>query len=516
MNALSDRVLRWSPRQWIGIVGLLVCLQLGSGLLFLSAVPRVMDDEAFEGSLGHSLAFEGRIRTQVMTGCGAMEDYLIQNRLLLPVATSAAFRIAGYSLTAGRFVSVLFAAVVVWSICMILRPFGERLAAGTALLTMVHPWFLDISRRTRPEIYYLALALLGLYFWIVWRSHMNRSLAMLAGFFWGLACVAHPAGCLLVAAIALSLVTVDRRIQNIVGMTWAFVGGMLPLIAFAWYVVAIQSQSVVDFFVQMRGCHEDLVKNSVSDMIRAETQRWKAFLALPKGVFVAIGLGVAWFAAWIRSNSADRSAAMVVCCYSFMLPFAASHNRYLAVLIPFFSYLVLRLFVRLWSGGRMDWQGGCRFGRRALAGALIASYTLSCFGAVVLLFHRLHGGDLDRALDRIALSVSPEQRVYGSPVLWMGGDRYQYRPYLGYDPELGVDQIIDRIREEEIEFAVITSRGFGSSFGFSRPPVGIAENRSDHVRVLCDRYGNKIDEFVDPSFGKFEVYQLSWGDDIGS
>jgi uncharacterized membrane protein len=499
-------------RPWWQIVAITGLLQFGFGLIFLGSVPRLFNDEAWEASLGHSLAFEGKIRTQVMTGCGGMDIALLQNRIILPLVCGVIFKWIGFSISAARLGSVIFSVVALCFTCMVMRRwFGRWQAVCVGGLTILNPWFFDIGRRTRPEIYYLAMAMVGLYFLDLVIENKSRKTSCLAGVFAGLACLAHPTGCVLIAAIAAAMLLWNRNPLLISALPWIAMGLLLTFIPFGVYVLHSSDPPRVGFMGQMMACRKVALEQDWIGLISAEKRRWMLFFKWPIGLPAALLLGSAWAASWFGRSNKDKVAAGTLIFFAIAMPFSTSANfaRYLAVLVPFMNATLVRLAERLWQTTSQG-EGGQGGLKKVCILVICGAYGVAAAGATLMHFPRLHGADFNPVLERIGAVVGPESRVYGRTLLWLGRDHYRYGPFFGYDPTLSWEDIYLKVREYEFDYAVRSAMNFDSSRSFAIAPKTMPPFRDDPIDHLCKSYGTQVDAFVDPYFGPFEVYKLEW------
>jgi 4-amino-4-deoxy-L-arabinose transferase-like glycosyltransferase len=149
-----------------GYIFVLVVLQTILGLACLEGVPRIYVDEAWDSALGYNLARTGALKHPFIEGFGGMNVHFVQNRVVLPLVCAAIYKVAGYSVLTSRLASVIFAILAVVSLYTVMqRWFGEKQALWIGLATIINPWFFEVSRRVRPEIYYTALGLVFL--WLI-------------------------------------------------------------------------------------------------------------------------------------------------------------------------------------------------------------------------------------------------------------------------------------------------------------------------------------------------------------
>jgi len=500
------------PRRWRsgasrGRTGIFLVLsfQVLLGLVCLKTVPRVYFDDAIESSYGYHLAKEGVLRTSILEGFGGMHIHYVQPRIILPLICAVIFKFVGFSIFSARIGSVMASVVVVTCLYLVTkRWYGPKAALLVAVATILHPWFFEISRRVRSEIYYLAFVMAAL-LWICKALESNsRRQAFFAGVFAGISTLAHPSGLVMSVAIAGSVLFSQRRrgIRHLLGFALlGFAGSMVP---YAVYVLSCCRHPEVSFF-------EQLQNGSVrSRILMAELTRWRHFYQWPKGLPLAAVTVGAWAFGWYRSNKDDRTFASIILLFALMIPFVSVNpaGRYLATLTPFFSVLLVRMVWRLMKNRNDSGEGWLKI-RSVLGGSIVVTYVLMCVVGISLMFYRLHDADFDRVVERIGQVVNREDHVYGEKILWLGHDRYTYGPFPVDYTVKPWRQTVDMVCKYHYDYAVRSAWRFCTSHGISSPPSAMPEFRANHtIDEVCRRYGAKVDEFRDPYFGPFEIYKL--------
>jgi len=174
-------------------------VQAGLGLACLNCVPRIYMDEAWDSALGYNLAHTGTLKHPFIEGFGGMHVHFVQNRVILPLVCAGIYKVAGYSVLTSRLASVVFAVLAVVSLCAVMRRwFCEKQALWIGLATIINPWFFEVSRRVRPEIYYTALGVIFLWLILLYLDSVSRRTAFFIGVFAGLSALMHPNGLVII------------------------------------------------------------------------------------------------------------------------------------------------------------------------------------------------------------------------------------------------------------------------------------------------------------------------------
>jgi hypothetical protein len=499
---------------WKRDVVILIVLQVALGLAYLRTVPRIYVDEVWDSSLGHSLAYTGALKHPFIEGFGGMHIHFVQPRIVLPLVCAAIFKVAGYSILTSRIGSLLFGVLAVVSLYAVMRRwFGEKQAIWIAVATILHPWFFEVSRRARPEIYYIALAMTALWCVVCSLDSNSRRTALLAGTLAALAALAHPSGFILDFAIAGAVLIWlrNRTIWRLV--LWACFGFVVAILPYIIYVFWAIQDPAVNFFEQM---HSGWGQRGT--MLAGEISRWKNFLQWPKGAPLLVILVASWLLAWYRSTSADKILATIVGLFSLVLPFVSTNTagRYLVALTPLFCALMVRLVCRIIGSRGLLPQNWYKLGL-VLSASVVVIYVSMCITAISIMFYRLRGADFTMVIDRVASVVGREYRVYGAGIFWMGHDRYRYGPFPVDSSVIPFRQTIDMVRKHHFDYAVRSAWLFSSSHGVASPPVDMPDFRPSYtLDQVCKRFGTKIDEFRDPYFGPVETYRLNWDNDSDS
>lgn len=504
------------PAAWKRHVAILGVVQLGLGLIYLETVPRFYNDEPWEASLGYNLAYEGSLRHGIIEEWGGMHIHFVQNQVVQPFVLAAMYRLAGFSIFTSRLASLLVSVAAVLGVYGVMRHWlGSRAGLAIGLATIVHPWFFEIARRVRPDIYAIALAFAALLLYLRVTTGEGRRGAFMAGILSGLAGLAHPTGFVLVSAMAGGLAAWQRptRFARIVIRVGAgFLIALLPYVV--WVLWAVQHPEV-DFFEQMRGGRAVGV-SGFSKMLGVELFRWGHFFQWPIGAPLAAIMLAAWSTAWFRSTRVDKTIATTILLFAVAMPFTTvnSTSRYLIGLTPLFAALMVRMIDRVRTrhpSMKAVWhKSGV-----AVGAGIGGVYALICLAAIGVMLQRLRGADLTPVLERVAAVTGPDARIYGEAILWMGKDRFRY--HVSRSPPTWIVSVrasIDSVRRHRFEYAVRPAWSFRASHGINRPPASMPAWRPDFIiDRVCEEFGMKIAEFRDPYFGPMEIYKLDWSED---
>lgn len=491
---------------------LLVGLQLLLSVPLLSRVPSYYVDEAWDSALGYNLAQTGSLRHPFMEGLGGVHIHFVQNRIMLALVSAAVFKVVDYGVSSSRIGSLIFGVLAVVSLYgATSRWFGRRQAFWIAMAVILHPWFFDISRRARPEIYYTSLLLVFLWLLVLYFDSGSRSAAFFSGVFAALAGLAHANGLILVFSIGCSAMIWLRGKSTGRLILWAAAGFMLTVLPWVIYVLWAIQDPGVSFLDQM---HTNLLLHT--SVLHKEIVRWKSFLRWPKGAGLGVVMFLSWALAWYRSTRAEKMLATTIGLFVLILPFLSVHaqTRYLSAIVPLFGALIVRLVWRSMGAVGVVRSQIWRRVRAALGIGAAAVYLLTNVAAIGLIFYYSREADLSKVIDRVASAVGPESRVYGGPIFWMGHKQYRYGPYTVtpmWHERITLAEGMEMARKHRFDYAVRTA-WVGIPEGVLWAPPSMPGFRDDClVDHICKRFGTKVDEFYAPYYGPIEIYRLDWG-----
>jgi hypothetical protein len=459
----------------------------------------------WDSSLGHNLANTGKLQHPFVEGFGGMHINFIQNRIVLPVFSAFIFKIAGYSIATIRLGSLIFGVLAIVSLyALISRWLDEKKAFWVALATMIHPWFFEVCRRARPEIYYTALGLAFLWTLIAFFDSRSRRTAFFSGVLMGLCCLTHPNGLILGFSILAAIVFWQRGRSTGRLILWGSLGVVLVILPYIFYVVWVCQNPQVSFWQQMQlsGWHRLFWKG--------EILRWKNFVKWPKGAPLAVIMVGSLVLGCYRSTVTEKVCVTVIALFALALSLASvSYTaRYLVATVPFFSILMVQMIARLLSGKKITWPHWYKAVIICGVG-IVVSYSLVCLSAIGLIFWRLRGADFNKVIYEVA-SICSYSDVFGAPVFYLGHNYYRYSNYIILYEGMQLIDAIAMVHKNKPEYAIRTAWTFEASRGLAIPPASMPPFRKDCLTDHICSLGTKIHEFQDPYYGPVEIYELDW------
>lgn len=483
----------------------LCAIQFLLGIFYIGSVPRIYIDETIDGSVGYELAERGVLRHPFIHGFGGMDIYFVQPHIVLPIVCAGVFKIANYSIAISRLPSLLFGVVAVIILYHIGRQFfGNRQSFFICLATIINTWFWINSRRCRPEMYYTALALVFLWLVILYFRRDRALTAFLAGITAALACLTHPNGLLIVAAISISWIIWKEKPHLFKFAIWILIGFILTILPYMIYVFWATKQPGVSFLEQ--------VQVHLYDSITArEILRWRLFFQLPFGIPVTLIMFAGWLAAWWKSAAEDKFAATIVILYPLGLVLLSVNALadYLVAVVPFFSVLIVRFIYRLDEFSFLSNSKRICYITRFI---MILICVVSFLSPVVFMLYLQRNADFNNVVKEVAKIVKPKARVYADPVFWVGHDRYAYGPYLIAYNGITLSEALEWAYSQSFNYVVRTTWDCGRPpQGFKKVPSNMPEFNLDRLGDnLCKMFGTKVHEFYNEDYGPIEIYMLDW------
>ncbi|MGD9110163.1 MAG: glycosyltransferase family 39 protein, partial [Phycisphaerales bacterium] len=441
-------------------------------------------------------------------GFGGMHVRFVQSRVLLPVVCGTVFKFTDCTIFTSRLASVGLAVVGIATLFLLMENwFGYKQAFGICLAVIVHPWFFRVSRRARPEIYYLALGVLLLLLLNHYFEKGFRRSCFFAGIVVGLSALTHPTGAVFAGCVGLSWIIWFRGRSLVRLFLWGGTGFVLTIVPYLIYLFFALKNPEVSFREQMQ------VEMLQQSMIFTELRRWKNFFEFPRLVPLGILMFISWLVAWYDSSRKDKALATVTALLPLALPLISVNHypRYLSAIVPFSTALIARLFFRLIASVKPGREGFAKLQPVAAAAVLIIFFA-NCLWATGKFFYCLRGADFSRVIEKVAAVVEPDALVFADPILWYGREKYNYGPYFISYEGRHFQEIIKWFREHNFKYAVRTSWYLAPPLGSGKVPMKMPDFRQKVVHdQVCKMFGKKVASFEDPYYGAFEVYELNMG-----
>ncbi len=491
-------------RDYLLCLLVLVVIQAVVSLTYLDRIPRVFVDEAWDSGLACNLAENGKLANKIITGHGGIDVHFIQNRLVQAFVSAGIFKLFGCTIFTSRFGSVIFSVIAICSLFALMsRWFGIKQAFWVCLATIINPWFFEVSRRARPEIYYTALAVVLLLVIDKYFENGSRKTSLLAGVIAALLSLTHCNGILAAFCIGLSSIICLRNKSLVRLFLWGFIGFAITTLPYFIHLFYSLKDPSVNFYEQMQ------TSGLRIPIIIKELSRWKHFFDFPKLILPGLVIFISWIYAWFSRSKEDKTLFCIMFLYPFVLPFASVSQTpyYLIFMIPFSTALLVRLIWCILFG--LNFRCKLRTIKIVACYAIIAAYAIPCMWSVSMWFYCLKDADFNNVVNEIALVVKPEDYIWADPIFWFGSDKYKYAPYLITYDKIPLREYCNYVKRLNCLYAIRTS-------WYTFPPLDktnvlsqMPEFRKDvAVDWVCKRLGTKIHEFYDPYYGYIEIYKL--------
>ncbi len=496
------------------LMALTACLSL----VRLSDIPRVFVDEAWDSALGLNLIEEGTLRHPFIEGFGGMNVRFLQNRIMLPIISSGIFKVAGYSVFTSRLGSALLGMAGVAMLFVIARKwFGPWQAFFIGLFTAFHPWWFNVSRRARPEIYYTFFAIMLLWTLDGYFRKNSAWRAALCGFLAGLAALTHPNGILICGSVGLAAVIWLRGKSSFFKMI-LFVGIGFALTILPWLLFLYASHDIDGVNLKLQ---YQMAQLTGSNPVIREVIRWKNFLDDEYIWPIAPLMGLGWLAAWYRSTKYDKFFATLIAIFSAALLFVSvTHfSAYLTALVWAWSALIVRFAFRLGAKAseslnrieKPDGFGVKTFGM-PVAGVLVILYLSNCVFTLGVYYRNFKDADLNRVINTAAEIIDDEEGlVFADPIFFYGKEQYNYGPYfITYVPKT-MKEYYEWTKQHDFVYMIRPSWYIFPPLNSKPVSTEMPDWRANNViDFLCRTTAHRIGEFEDPIYGGFEIYKLDF------
>ena len=194
----------------------------------------------------------------------------------------------------------------------------------------------------------------------------------------------------------------------------------------------------------------------------------------------------------------------------FVLFVQNKHDIYAVLFYPYFLLMAAEALISLAREGRK------RGPQRAFIVALLALFVLNSAIHIVRPVIANRGYDYYAVTERIKSAVPAEARIAGLPNWWLGLADYDYRSIMnltyyhffnGYTLLQGLEAIRPQylIVDTGLQGLLVDEGYFPSGPGFAMYRLP----REEFETFLLER-GTKVEEFVDPWHGEFQIYQIRW------
>jgi hypothetical protein len=508
MNASNGQSLNKLFLLLLAVYGVLMLVWIDTG-------PKVWVDESWEAIPGSRLAFEGRIDNPVLSGSLAREEHLLDPQMTYYALLAGAFKIIGFGIYAGRFVSVvagLFAVLLTFLLAR--RYFGDVVGLLAAVMLMINNVAFVSAATIRPEAAVAAITLAALYFLLRGLDEERHGFIALSGLLIGIGLHVHPNSAL--GAMSLIVVLLVHQGPSVVlrSLFWLFAAylviGFLP---YAIYVFLEDAGNGFEhFMLQISNRAQPLAEGNVLlRTIQAEISRYTQYVFFPKRVLIALLEAAAILWALFRGDRASRLLAIVVLVHLALFPFLIVNKtaRYLTVLMPMASILVAVLLCNFASVTKRPWReipGRIRgAGLPALVCVLLSlGYLGNQFAGDAWLVWKNRHNDYADFTARLDEHIPDSARVWGSMTFWVGLHEHPYRTQYTYTKDL------ETFRPEYvIMYDGDIWKRQGGVTGRERVNSEHQEVR-ERIEGLVAEKGSFVAKVEDPVYGVVEIHRIDW------
>jgi len=503
--------------RWLSVGLILGTAALVSlSLLTLTVYPSVFIDEPWYSNAAWNFVTRGVNFDSMFTGSlDQWPAYWVRWPVIgnLPLAT--AFAIGGLGLFQARLTSWILGLLLL----ALVFGLGRRLystvtgALATTLLA-TSPVFLQASHYARVDIFLACATTAALYLFVIGIREKKRWMLFAAGLVIGLSVDIHLNGALFAVSLAALFILVHGRNVWRARDTWYFAAG--AVLALLYYLGVHVAPNPTTYYEISRGWQGSMMRPPLATLsaavilqsLRDEIGRYHFY---EHGLdFALIGASILFCVA--RGTLADRMLVMLVgvTFLLFVLGVQGKHDIYAILFYPFLLLLVAETFVSLLREGRR------REPQRLFTAALLTLFLINSAVHVARPIAANRGYDYYDVTNRFRNVIPAGARVAGLPHWWLGLADYDYRSIMsltyyhffnGYTLDQGLEAMRPQyvIVDAGLKGLLMDQAGFTSRPGFSMYDLPRGEFDS-----FLARRGRKIDEFVNPWHGLFEVYEIHW------
>ena len=485
-------------------------------LLCLTTYPAVFIDEPWYSNTAWNLVTKGINFDSMFTGAlDQWPAYWVRWPLIGNLPLAAAFAIGGLGLFQARLASWLLGIVLL----ILVFALGRRLystltAALTTTLLALSSIFLQASHYARVDIFLACAVTSALYLFVIGVQDNKRWAFFASGLIGGLSVDIHMNGALFAISLVVLFVVVFGRKVLRTRHAWYFAGG--AVLAGIYYLGVHIAPYPSTYFEISRGWQGSMMRpplvtlnpmvilqSLVNEIGRYHFYEYSLDFAL-------IGASILFCIA--RRQKADRILVMFVgvAFLLFVLLIQAKHDIYAILFYPFFLLLVAETLISLLrEGRRLEPQ-------RLFAGAILALFVFNSALHIARPIAANRDYDYYEVTNHVRRVIPAGARVAGLPHWWLGLSDFDYRSimnltYYHFFNDYSLTQGMEAIRPQYLivdtglRGLLMDQVGFTTKPGFSMYDLP----RGEFEAFLAQR-GHKIDGFVNPWHGIFEIYEIHW------
>lgn len=492
-----------------------------SSLLFLDRFPKAWMDEAWDSTTAYTFQLDGTFRNPALVSpaYGNQDVHFLQPRIFSNVVMAPFFALFGVGNFQGRLASVFMGGLAVVGAYLLARKFGNSVFAfACALLLIFDNLFFVVTRTIRPEIYVVTIAVWALF--LILDAETSFWRLFLGGILLGISLYTHPNAFLVLAAvfvIALSQVKFKQYGRVLLPMLLGVFIGFLPYAYYVWHQDG--ANQFHDFWVQIQH-RAEMLKNAgefFSGALVAELERYSSYIFFPYRlpIFLIQILAIG-FAFYKRNDRLNRSLLIFTFVHVvlFLILISAKTSRYLTVLMPMMSILVMKM---IW--GMAGWSHG------TLWPAMFSSITqwnrkvLVSVALAVVFFANQAGGDVWAVwksrdctfppfISQVRQLVPADAKVWGPMTFWFGFYDHPYRTQWTVNTEEGMSDF-------QAEYVILYDNVeiWANQTGVTKRQDPNYE-RMASVRAMVTRLVESSGQFVgdvpNSCYGNIEIFKLTW------
>jgi len=510
-------------------IPMLCVIYIFSGFIKLDAVPRSFGDESWYAVPVWTLIRQGVPRNPIIPGRGRQEELVLQPKILSILAAVPFASTFGIKLSSFRMASVLFGLFGLLGTYVLSRELaGAATARISTLLLFVNPWFMITARNYRPEIFVLATTTWFFALMLIALRKDSKQMALVGGIFMASALCSHQNAAFFFFCFCLALLLVyPQKGQLFSKAIYVAAAAILGLLPYVIYAIWGHTHSGASFWAQFFGEGGAVSYGNLSGLLMGELRRWSSFLRLPYGYPVVLLYIVALIASFTAKSWKSRTIGTFLVLHTVFMPLIIrlATNRYLTVLLPFFSLLIAHFYsqLRLWSHIPTPPHKMMRkVGRKVPVFAkyfpamLLLLYSLMMIGQDTIIAYCHRNGSYKKHINEIRKFI-PEQAVVCAPIFyWIGFSDHSFvtsniRPEFKMNHKEPNKWLSDRIASRKPDILLQTTSLLQGTGGVRGAPQTFGNVAMDSViNTVTAHRGQLIATVGSLNYGPVKIWQLEW------
>lgn len=477
---------------------------------FLGNTHKVNVDEPWESITAHQFAQKGELSNPVLSGREHFEQHFLQPRILQSLILSIPYKFFGPNLIVGRIVSVLFSLAAFFVFYLLLRKniISENVSLICLILLVLHNLIYVYSRMIRPEVYFMFIALVNMFF--IWKGIEEKSSPkiFIAGLFTGIGMFTHP-NYLLFSISFLVILIFEFRLK-ILKHKFFYLFGIASIIGFLPYGSYIIYQDwgngMQHFWAQVSNRVQQDNSTYLLTTFIDEFERYKGYIYFPYRLLpFLLELYLLALTFRVKRNKLLTYSRIVLLVHVCLFPIliVSRVERYFVPILPFLLILFAQVFeeANLEFGKKyFNWEYYKK--NKFIPFTIVLLVTYQLIGNVIITVQQ-HTMDYVKIGNELTQVIPKKARVWGSMKFWFHFYDYNYRTQYTYLKDLYVFLPEYVITHEDAVWGRVNHKLGVQSKSSRWAPIALTMNE------YCENYGTIIKEFEETGYGKIKVWKIN-------